>query len=63
MSFAQQARDLCGDRHVDGPESCPICRALEIRLQPVTEALRDVLADADLRITVYGPGVGGDGGD
>lgn len=39
MTITEQARALC-DSHQDGPTGCPTCRALETRLQPVSEALR-----------------------
>lgn len=44
--FARQARELCGDRHQDGPTPCPTCVGLEKRLTPVTETLSPFLADA-----------------
>jgi hypothetical protein len=44
MTIAEQARALC-QRHEDGPAGCPACRALATRLQPVSEALRPVMAE------------------
>jgi hypothetical protein len=38
------------DEHHDGVWFCQTCRALESRLTPITEVLKDVLADADLTI-------------
>lgn len=50
--FAAQARQMCpeSDDHHDRVWFCLTCRALESRLTPITEALKDVLADADLTI-------------
>jgi hypothetical protein len=54
MSFAAQARSLCpeSDEHHDRVWFCLTCRMLEQRIQPVSEVLRDVLADADLTLQV-----------
>lgn len=52
--FARTARSLCTEDHdaPDAPWFCPNCRMLEQRLQPISDVLKDVLADADLTPTI-----------
>lgn len=54
MSFAAQARSRCPEspEQHDRVWFCLTCRLLELRLTPVSEVLRDVLADADLTLQV-----------
>lgn len=51
-AFARQARELCpeSDEYHDQVQPCPHCKLLEQRLTPITEALADVLKDADLTV-------------
>lgn len=51
--YAAAARDLCTENH-DEVWFCSMCRLLERRLTPIHEipAFRELLADADLTITV-----------
>ena len=51
--WSARARELCpeSDEHHERVWFCMTCRTLAFRLQPISEVLADVLADADISIT------------